>query len=398
MERFDGGLLDVPGLTGAAVKTGVKPSGSLDLALVVAERPVPCAAMFTTCAAAAAPVHVCREVLDANPAIRSVVINSGNANALTGPKGEADARAMVKATDEATGGPTLVLSTGIIGVPLPIEKVAAGIDAASKQLSTDHGNAVADAILTTDTRRKTAAVRVELDGQIVTVGGIAKGSGMIHPNMATMLAVIATDATVPADRLQVVLKHAVDRSFHEISVDGDTSTNDAVILMATGGTGDWDAPLSDAAFTQLQDAVTEVARSLANQIIEDGEGMTRILDIDVRQAASVSEARAIAKSIATSSLVKTALAGGDPNWGRILAAAGNAGVDFDPSTATLTLAGIDVFRDGTPIPADAHALDAAFGSDRVAMTLALGRGSAAGHMRTTDLTHRYVEINAEYTT
>ena len=284
-------------------------------------------------------------------------------------------------------------------MPLPIDKVLTGIrDLALEDDSESAEAHVRRAMLTTDTREKGAAVRLDLGDRTVTVGGVAKGSGMIHPNMATMLAVLATDAPVDTQTLRRLLRRAVDRSFHEITVDGDTSTNDAVILLAEPPAGGV-TPLDEAALRRLEVAVTEVARRLAEQIIEDGEGKTRVMEIRVQGADSTEDARRVAQSVATSSLVKTALAGGDPNWGRILAAAGNAGVAVDVASLTLHIAGLPVFRDGAPLDTvDATELGRRFRASRVHARIDLGRGEGSARMLTTDLTHRYVEINAEYTT
>jgi len=399
LEPLDGGLFSVPGLRGGSVRTGVKPSGAPDLALILSDGPRTAAGLFTTCKTAASPVHLCRRMLDEHQTVRGVVVNSGNANALTGPKGAADAWAMAQAAQERAGGPVLVLSTGVIGVPLPIDKVLGGIR--SVQPTDDAARAESEvraAMLTTDTTEKGAAVRVDLGDRTVTVGGVAKGSGMIHPSMATMLAVMATDAPVDAPTLRRLLRRAVDRSFHEITVDGDTSTNDAVILLAEPPAGGA-SPLAEPALRRLEVAVTQVARRLAEQIVEDGEGMTRILEIVVEGADSTEDARAVARSVATSSLVKTALAGGDPNWGRILSAVGNAGVPVDVGTLALNIAGLPVFADGAPLDTvDSDELDRRFRASRVHARIDLGRGEGSARMLTTDLTHRYVEINAEYTT
>lgn len=381
-------LFDVPGIRGGAVAAGIKPSGALDLAVLVAEQPLVAAGVFTRNQVAAAPVQVCRERLAASSTVRSVVINAGNANALTGRIGRRHAEAMVRATEQACGGPALVLSTGVIGVPLPMERVLSGIHRAAAAVD-DGGTGVADAILTTDTTRKTAVVRCGP----YTVGGLAKGSGMIHPNLATMLAVVATDAPIPAPRLRAILARAVDRSFHEITVDGDTSTNDAVLLLARPGD-----PLPDAVEAEVAAAITEVCRKLAVQIVEDGEGRARILTVEVRGAETDADAARVARSVATSSLVKTALAGGDPNWGRILAAAGNAGVALSEDALSLELGGVPVVVGGQVQDVDPELLTASFAAERVSAVLTLGRGRGRARMLTTDLTHRYVEINAEYTT
>ncbi len=398
-ELPSGDLFSVPGLRGAAVATGVKPSGNLDLALIVADREMAAAGMFTTSAVAAPPVTLSRECLKRTGRARSIVVNSGNANALTGPRGMSDAEAMVGAVEARCGGPALVLSTGIIGVPLPLDKVMRGIDEAAGELRAAPGDAVATAILTTDTFAKTAAVTVTdpATKATYTVGGVAKGSGMIHPNMATMLAVIATDAPVAPEALSGMLSTAVDHSFHCISVDGDTSTSDAVILLAQMP-APGAAALTDAAREALQGAITQVAQKLAEHIIRDGEGMTRLMRIDVEEAASRAEAAKVAESVARSSLVKTALAGGDPNWGRILAAAGNAGIPVRAEDLSLSLGEHLVFERGSPVHVEPTLLANTFASEQVSICLRLGRGVEKAHMLTTDLTKRYVEINSEYTT
>lgn len=391
----NGDLFSVPGLRGAAVKTGVKESGDLDLAMIVADEPMNVAAMFTKNAMAAAPVQLCREILKKTRQIKGIVVNSGNANALTGRRGAHDAQRMLDETEAAIDGNALVLSTGIIGVPLPIEKVTAGIKQASQQLKPNCDD-VAEAMLTTDTIRKTVAFEVEADGQTYRVGGVAKGSGMIHPNMATMLAVVATDAPLPQDAMQPLLTRAVDDSFHRISVDGDTSTNDAVVLMAKP------AQASDALSTEgtasIESAIGRACRELAQSIVCDAEGSTRVMDIEVIGAATIEDAERITESVATSSLVKTALAGANPNWGRIISAAGNAGVTLSPNDITLELEGQTVFEKGEVIAADQGRLDEAFGQDRVRIRLTVGTGPVTRHMLASDLSKRYVEINSEYTT
>jgi glutamate N-acetyltransferase/amino-acid N-acetyltransferase len=405
-----GGLLSVPGVCGAAVATGVKPSGDLDLAIVDLGRPVTAAGVFTTNELCAAPVTVCRERLAQDPRARAVVINSGNANAMTGEQGVLDARAMLERVESHLEGPALVLSTGIIGVPLPIARVLEGIDRAAPSVCPGSGDQVAQAILTTDTCTKTAAVEVDLPGEgddpprTITVGGMAKGSGMIHPDMATMLAIIATDAPMAPQLARDMLVAAVDRSFHTITVDGDTSTNDAVLLLA--GTGQpAGAQLEVRAGSQrariLASAITTVATDLALEIVRDGEGATRVARITVHSARTRTEARAVASAIARSSLVKTALAGADPNWGRILSAAATAGVGLDADRLCLTLGGIEVFAGGLPHRLDEptrRSLDAAFAAPEVRIDLELGLGQDQATMYTTDLTKGYVEINSEYTT
>ena len=390
-----GGLFSVSGLRGAAVKTGVKESGDLDLALIVADEPMNVAAVFTKNAMAAAPVRLGREILKQTQQIRAIVINSGNANALTGQRGRRDAQRMLEETEAAVNGKALVLSTGIIGVPLPIEKISDGIARAAQDLQPDGGD-VAEAMLTTDTKRKTAACEINVGDCQYRVGGVAKGSGMIHPNMATMLAVVATDAPISSAAMPAILRNAVDASFHRISVDGDTSTNDAVVLLARPlQAGE---SIDDDAMRAVETAITQTCRALAQSIVCDAEGSTRVMDIEVIGAQSDIDAKRITDSIATSSLVKTALAGANPNWGRIISAAGNAGVDLVPENITLELEGQVVFENGEVIPADEGRLNDAFAKDRVAIRLTVGDGPATRHMLASDLSKRYVEINSEYTT
>lgn len=398
MERVSSGsLFSVPGVRGSAVRTGVKPSGGYDLAVVRFDQPMTAVGMFTTNHTAAAPVMISRQTLARGSRACAFVVNSGNANALTGPDGEHHARAMKECVEAKLGAPGLVFSTGVIGVPLPVETVLSGIEEAAKALA-DDGGRVAEAILTTDSRSKQCAVRLSLpSGSQVTVGGVAKGSGMIHPNLATMLAFVATDAPVGDDALRTILSQAVDVSFHAISVDGDTSTNDAVMLFARESVAGEHA-LRDADLAALAEAITWVARDLARQIIEDGEGATRVMEIAVEGAQSDRDARSVASAIACSSLVKTALAGGDPNWGRMLSAAGTAGVPFAISALTLKIGGHPVFADGRPLEFSEAAVSAAFGGSHVSICLSLGSGHGSSRMLTTDLSKRYVQINSEYTT
>lgn len=404
--RFDssiwpctGGLLAVPGMEAGAVAAGLKKSGNLDVAVIRAPYPMHAAGMFTTNALAAAPVTLCRHQLARAPAVRSIVINAGNANAMTGAQGEAVAEAMQSLVEEHLGGPGLVFSTGVIGVPMPLQQVLDGIAGASARCRRDGGDELADAILTTDTVRKIAAVRVAPygpDGPSYTVGGVAKGSGMIHPRMGTMLAVVATDAPLDTEQTGLALRHAVERSLHRISVDGDTSTNDSIVLLARPRL-DSDPPATPEGVTAVTEAITTVCRELAAAIVRDGEGVSRVAHIKVDGARNRDDAIAMAQKIATSSLVKTALAGGDPNWGRILSAAANAGVELRMEEIALVLSGIPVF-DGSPLPVDRDKVNRAFAADEVLIQLTVGDGGGTADMLTTDLTKRYVEINSEYTT
>jgi glutamate N-acetyltransferase / amino-acid N-acetyltransferase len=314
----------------------------------------------------------------------------------------ANARAMQRVTAAALDcqpEQILVLSTGVIGVQLPMERLAQGIGQAAQQLDAVHGSAAARAIMTTDTIAKETAVRVQLSGGTVTIGGMAKGSGMIHPNMATMLAVLTTDAVIEPEQLQGMLATAVDVSFNRISVDGDTSTNDTVLLLANGASGVAPATEEDAAL--FSQALTQLCLHLAHQIVRDGEGATKFVTLHVSGAARDEDAHHIAATIATSPLVKTAFTGSDANWGRILAAAGRAGVPFDQNRVSLYIAGanrLQLVTNGTPT--DYTEADAAviFAGTEFTIHLDLNNGLGQATMWTTDLSHEYVSINADYRT
>jgi len=401
----DGSVTTPKGFVAAAVAAGIKQSGKPDLVLVASERDCAAAGVFTRNQVAAAPVQVDRETLSGGVAlIRGVVINAGNANACTGEPGLADARDMCRLAAEATGaqfGQFLVMSTGVIGQPLPMEKVRAGISAAAAALSTEGGPAAAEAIMTTDTRPKRAAVAIDLPGGRVTIGGMAKGAGMIHPDMATLLGLLTTDAAIPAADLAPLLRRAADASFNAISIDGDTSTNDTVLVLANGASGVTVA--DDESRARFAAALEDLCVRLAQMIVRDGEGVTKFVTIRVTGAATADDARRVANTVATSPLVKTAFAGGDPNWGRIMMATGRSGATVDQRCLALWIATPDaaplqLVRDGTPTgyaEADAAAIFAA-PEFTVHVDLALGHGVAT--LWTADLTHDYVTINADYRT
>jgi glutamate N-acetyltransferase / amino-acid N-acetyltransferase len=362
-----------------------------DLALVRATRPATGCAMWTQNRVLAAPVVVSKQHLAvAEP--QAVVVNSGVANAATGAQGESDARATAEKAAELLGlepEQVIVLSTGVIGAPLPLDRVQRGLEAAAAELSADGGAAAAEAILTTDTVAKTAISR----GAGFCVGGMAKGSGMIHPNLATMLAVVTTDYPLEPGEAIDFLRPAVDASFNSITVDGECSTNDAVVLLASGAAGIDRTPATDEAFAL---ALKTVCRELSSQVVADGEGATLVAEINVAGAANEAEARAIAQRIATSPLVKTALFGRDANWGRVLMAAGSAPFNggyaqVDPTRVSLSYNGTAVLVAGVPQhtepPVDG-------GVCTIDLDLGLGDGSA-GYL-TSDLSYDYVRINAEY--
>lgn len=405
METLPKGTVTSPqGFNAGTAACGLKESHKLDLALVVSDRDCAAAGVFTQNQVAAAPVLVSREALSAQRhRIRGLVANAGNANACTGEQGLTAAREMQQlAAGALECGPEqmLVLSTGVIGVQLDLAKVEAGIQAAAAQLSVTGGDAAAQAIMTTDTRPKQLAVEVELPGGPITIGGMAKGSGMIHPNMATVLGVITTDAAVPAGDLRACLSAAVEWSFNRITVDGDTSTNDTVLLLANGASGVSTAePASLALFNK---AIAYVCIQLAQMIVRDDEGASKFVELTVSGTNTEAEALSIAQTIATSSLVKTAIAGGDPNWGRILAAAGRARVCFDQSQMALWIcageAELQLVRGGTPLNFNEADAELIFAQSELAIRLDLGVGSGVAIVWTCDLTHDYVSINADYRT
>jgi glutamate N-acetyltransferase/amino-acid N-acetyltransferase len=381
------------GFVAAGVHCGIRKNQRSDLAVVRSLEPATGAGMFTVNRVQAAPVLLCKEHLSkAEP--QAVVVNSGNANAATGAHGLAHARATAATAAQVLGvaqEQVLVLSTGVIGEPLPIAKVLNGVTRAALQLTRSGGGAAAEAIRTTDTYAKEAVAR----GAGFTVGGMAKGSGMIHPQLATMLAVLTTDYPLEPGEALDLLKPAVDASFNAISVDGECSTNDTVILLANGASGIARTPESD---LELAACVRQVCGELAKQIVADGEGATVVAEIAVRRAASDAEARAIAERVATSPLVKTALHGHDANWGRIAAAAGSAKfdggfADLDPERLSIVIDDVRVLDAGLPT-GDEPTLEN--GSCAIEIDLALGDGSAT--YLTTDLSYDYVKINAEYRT
>jgi glutamate N-acetyltransferase/amino-acid N-acetyltransferase len=379
------------GFVAAGIHSGIRKNGRRDLALVRSLEPATGAGMFTANRVQAAPVVVSREHLElAEP--QAVVVNSGVANAATGVQGITDARATAAEAGRMLGiapEQVLILSTGVIGQPLPIDKVLAGVRSASLQLSRCGGSTAADAIMTTDTRAKEAMAR----GTGFAVGGMAKGSGMIHPNLATMLAVVTTDYPLEPGEAIEFLRPAVDASFNAISVDGECSTNDTVLLIANGASGIERTPVSDAEFALC---VRTVCGELAKQIVADGEGATVLAEIAVRGALNVPEARAIAERVATSPLVKTALHGHDANWGRIAAAAGSAKFDggyahLDPEKLSIAIDGVPVLVSGSP-SGDEPVLTN--GHCAIEIDLALGDGVAT--YLTSDLSYDYVRINADY--
>jgi glutamate N-acetyltransferase/amino-acid N-acetyltransferase len=397
-ETVEGGVTAPAGFVAAAVAAGLKKSGRADIALLAASRVVPAAAVFTTNLVAAAPVVVSRGHI-ARGTARAVVTNAGNANACTGEPGLADARAMAAATAEALDcavEEVLVASTGVIGVPLPVERVLPAITAAALALNATSGGAAAEAIMTTDTFAKQVAIAVTAGDRAFTVGGMAKGSGMIKPNMATMLAYVTTDAALTPEACDAALRAAVARTFNRVTVDSDTSTNDMCVLMASGEAGGERIGPADPAFGPVAQAIHHVCGELARMIVRDGEGATKFVEVTVRGAATERDAEVAAFAIADSPLCKTAIFGGDANWGRVAMAIGKSGAHVDPDAFDVVFAGVPTCRAGMALVFDEQAAAAALARRDVDILVDLHVGSGSATVWTCDLTYDYVRINGEY--
>ena len=384
-----------PGFRFAGVAAGIKADDKLDVGLIAADGAASAAAVFTRNRVAAAPVVLSRALLARTQGrLRGVVVNSGNANACTGPAGVRDARRMATLGRAACGGQALVASTGVIGRPLPMDRIASGIAAAGAALAADGFARFAEAIMTTDKRPKVAARDVMLGRRAVRLVGATKGAGMIAPNMATTLTFVVTDAGVAPKALRALVAAAVDPTFNAIAVDGDTSTNDTLAVLA-GGTGQ----ATPGELRVLRAALTDLLDELAHLLVGDGEGVHHVVTIDVRGARTSRDARAVARRVAVSPLVKTAIAGGDPNWGRILCAVGNAGVELRPDRIALEIGGVPVVRRGAAVDGwNPAAVAAVMKTPAYAMTIDLGLGRAQARHLACDLSHDYVTINADYTT
>jgi glutamate N-acetyltransferase/amino-acid N-acetyltransferase len=397
----EGNAASPRGFQASGVAAGIKKNGRPDVALLYSAVPAAAAGVFTLNRVKAAPVVVTQSALERSGILQAVVVNAGNANACTGEQGIADALAMRKKTADLLAVPEEfvgVASTGVIGVRLPMENVERGITRAVGALKEQSGDDFTDAIMTTDTRRKQLAVAVQVDGRTVIVGGAAKGSGMIHPNMATMLGFLTTDAAVEAASLRSALQEVTGRTFNMVSVDGDTSTNDLVLCMANGMAGN--TPLSPAHpdWNIFFGALELVARELAKQIARDGEGATKRIEVHVSGGVTESSAAAVAKAVARSSLVKTAVHGADANWGRILCAVGYSGEPVDPDMVDIDLGEIAVARQGMGVSFDEDAARAYLSGEvvQIRIHLHLGPGEAVAYG--CDLSAEYVRINADYRT
>ncbi len=400
-EWMEGGSVTSPaGYRACGVAAGLKTSRS-DLALLVCDAPASVAGMFTSNRVAAAPVVLDRERIKTGMA-QAVVINAGCANACTGPEGYEDARQMSHLAAQALGlrdALVLVSSTGVIGRRLPMDRVASGIKLAAAALSRQGGDAAAKAILTTDTVDKQAAVRLVAGGKPVTIAGMCKGSGMIEPNLATMLAYLTTDATVPPEHLHAALKASVDQSFNRITVDGDQSTNDTVLLFANGAAGGEALSPAHHDWPRFVEALRAVCLALARKIVEDGEGATKFVTVQVEGAVSKPDALEAARAIANSALFKTACFGGDPNWGRVICAVGYSGAQVDERRAQILFDDVCVYDKGRIADeADRARLAEVMARKAFAVTVRLNLGNASDTVYTCDFSYDYVRINGDYTT
>lgn len=385
---------------------GIKASGKKDLALISTQQPAVAAGVYTQNVVCAASIDWNRSITPSAD-FRAVLVNSGNANACTGEQGAKDNQVMASLVAESLSTVAVlvkpesvaVLSTGVIGHALPMDLLTTGISSVAGTVGDGEQNFIdaAEAIMTTDQGRKVASREVQIGGQAVAVVGMAKGAGMIGPNMATMLGIICTDAKVNADQAAAMIKSAADRSFNRISVEGHTSTNDALVLICSGQVGE--AIQSDADLAVLQQAIDEVCLETAKMIPADGEGATHLVEIQIEGASSDDDAEKIARTIASSNLVKTAVTGADPNWGRIVSAAGYAGVPMDLSQTRLELNGFPIFDQGEPLSFDAKQVsDAIKDNFETKVALVVGSGSGKAIHWTSDLTVDYVRFNSEYTT
>jgi glutamate N-acetyltransferase/amino-acid N-acetyltransferase len=388
----------VTGFQAAGLAAGIKKHGGLDLALIVADNPAQAAGVFTKNRVKAAPVLLSRRRLRSGQA-QAILINSGNANACNGPRGKEDARSLTRQTARLLGIPetsVLAASTGVIGQPLPADRMKAALPELASRLRPEGLTEAAEAILTTDTKAKTAVIQEKLWGQTITLAGMAKGAGMIHPDMATLLAFVVTDAAIDAAVLKNLLFTAVDQSFNRITIDGDTSTNDTVLLLASGRAGH--PPVTEvtaaAPFGRL---LTRLLADLAQQLVADGEGATRVYRVVIRGAGSLREARQAAATVATSPLVKTAMAGADVNWGRIMAALGRSGARFDPERVSIAFGPQVIVENGLgkgeAAEAEARKLILA---GPITVTIDLGAGTFQDFYDTCDFTEDYIRINASY--
>ena len=398
IQAIEGGVCAAEGVRAASVTAGIKYSGNPDMVLLVFDPPATAAGVYTRNKVCAAPVTLCRERIGKSP-LRAFLVNSGNANACTGEQGYQDAVSLCGEVADALDCPeaqVAMSSTGLIGAPLPVELMKAQIANLVSGLSAEGGQEAAVGIMTTDTRPKEYAVLVNGPEGPYHIGGITKGAGMIAPDMATMLAYIATDAVVVQADLQAILRAVVRKTFNCVTIDGDTSTNDTVILAATGATGV--ALESAEAMERFEAGLYRVCKELALSIVRDGEGVNKVVEVKITGAASEEQAHLAAKSVSESMLVKTAIHGEMPNWGRMFAAAGYSGADVAPEKMSLRFGNVEVMRDGAPVPGWADSLAPLLKQPEYGLELGLGVGDAEAVFWTTDLSAEYVRFNADYKT
>ena len=405
MEIIKGGVTAAKGFQAAAAAAGIKYADRTDMAMIYSEKPCKIAGTFTSNIVKAAPVKWDRAVVESGMKSQAVIVNSGIANACTGEEGERICRETAEKAAEVLGidkEGVLIGSTGVIGMQIPMERVRAGIEKLSAGLDADleHGNEAARAIMTTDTREKEAAVQIEIGGKIVTIGGMAKGSGMIHPNMCTMLAFVTTDAAISRKALKKALSEDVKDTYNMISVDGDTSTNDTLLLLANGMAKNEKIRCDTAEYEKFAKALHYVNETLAKKMAGDGEGATALFEAKVIGASTKEQAKTLAKSIVCSNLTKAAVAGHDANWGRILCAMGYSGAEFDPEKVDLYLesrAGkLQLVRDGAAVDYSEEQATEILSQPEVTAIADIKEGEAAAAAWGCDLTHGYIDINADY--
>ena len=406
MKIIDGGITSPKGFSATGYFAGVRKKKD-DMALIYSEFPAIAVGVFTKNTVKAAPVVLDQEIVSKGGNIQAIVVNSGNANACTGEQGMEDAKKMASVTAECLGlkdGEVLVSSTGVIGAPLPIDKIIDGIKNNYKTLdaSKESSDNAAEAIMTTDTFPKIISIEVEIDGALVTIGGIAKGSGMIHPNMGTMLGFITTDIDIERDLLDEILKSSTLDSYNMISVDGDTSTNDTVIVMANGQAKNPKITSKDANYDKFKEALHFINTNLSKQIIKDGEGAGKFLAVKVEGASTKEDARTLTKSVINSSLVKTAFFGEDANWGRIVCALGYTGIEFDLNKTSINFTSdgkrVDLMENGIPLEFSEDQAKSVLSAAEIEVNISLGEGKETATAWGCDLSYDYVEINAEYRT
>lgn len=398
MEKIKGTIASPIGFYADGIHCGLKRK-KLDLGWIYSEVPASVAGVFTTNQVQAAPIKLSKAVIQGGK-IQGIIVNSGNANACTGEEGFANAQQMQRLASEKLeidASLVAVASTGVIGHQLPMERIVAGIELLDQSTEQQPEN-FQKAILTTDTTEKAVTITAVIDDKQVTISGCSKGSGMIHPNMATMLGFITTDVAISSTLLQDLLKELTEVTFNQITVDGDTSTNDMVVVMANGLAKNQEITEKNTDYQQFKEILTVVLTELAKLIAKDGEGATKLIEVDATGAKTARDARMIAKAIVGSMLVKSAIFGKDPNWGRILCAIGYSGVEFDPTNVTIELAGIPVFKVGEPLGFDVEQMQDNLSEEEIKIAVSLNEGDAFGQAWGCDLTYEYVKINALYHT